>query len=151
MVSLLSRNIPKSLPAASSPSAPASSFLNFFNDKITNHCFSTPPYVNSFSLPHNISPPFNFLTSLTVYLFGTETNVKLSFNLIFFNLHPVTEHEVCKIILSSTDSSCSLDLIPTKLLKSCIDAFVPPITHLINLSLNEVVFPTHFKKLSLRF
>src|SRR3984893_17899121 len=48
MNSLLSRNIPKSLPCASSPSALASSFLNFFNDKIANLCASIPPCVNSF-------------------------------------------------------------------------------------------------------
>ena len=125
MNSLLSRNIPKSLPSASSPSALASSFLNFFNDKITNLCASIPPCVNSFCFANNpisSSPP------------------QLS------NFDPVTENEVRKTILSSTDSSCSLDLIPTKLLKSCIDSLTPPITHLINLSLSEGVFPTQFKQ-----
>src|SRR3984893_1446416 len=95
MNSLLSRNIPKSLPSASSPSALASSFLNFFNDKITNLCASIPPCVNSFCFANNpISAPPPQLS----------------------NFDPVTENEVLKIILSS----CSLDLIPTKLLKSCI-------------------------------
>ena len=124
MNSLLSRDIPNSLPSASSPSALATSFLNFFNDKIANLCSSIPPSASSFDSADNslLSPPPQFN----------------SFN-------PVTEHEVRKTILSSTDSSCSLDLIPTKLLKSCINAFVPPITHLINLSLSEGVFPTQFK------
>ena len=121
MNSLLSRDIPKSLPSASSSSALATSFLSFFNDKIANLCSSIPPSASSFDSADNslLSPPPQFN----------------SFN-------PVTEHEVRKTILSSTDSSCSLDLIPTKLLKSCINAFVPPITHLINLSLSEGVFPT---------
>src|SRR5579872_759369 len=59
MNSLLSRNIPKSLPSASSPSALASSFLNFFNDKITNLCASIAPCVNSFCFADNpiSSPP----------------------------------------------------------------------------------------------
>src|SRR5688572_27617532 len=124
MDSLLSRNIPKSLPSASSPSALASAFLNFFNDKITNLCSSIPPCTSSFSFADNptLSPP-----------------PELS------SFHPVSDLEVRKIILSSTDSFCSLDLIPTKLLNSCIDAFVLPITHLINLSLSEGVFPTNFK------
>ena len=124
MDSLLSRNIPKSLPTAHSPSALATSFLNFFNDKITNLCSSIPPSANSFNFADNslITPP-----------------PQLS------SFHPVTEHEVRNIILSSSDSSCSLDLIPTKLLKSCIDSLTPPITHLINLSLNEGMFPTQYK------
>src|SRR5438552_13899757 len=42
MNSLLSRNIPNFLPTVSSPSALASSFLNFFNDKINNLCSSIP-------------------------------------------------------------------------------------------------------------
>jgi len=124
MNSLLSRNIPKSLPYSTSPSALATSFLNFFNDKITNLCSSIPPSTCSYSFAGKsmISPP-----------------PQLS------SFQPVSEHEVRKTILSSTDSSCSLDLIPTKLLKSCIDAFVPPITHLLNLSLSEGAFPTQFK------
>ena len=61
------------------------------------------------------------------------------------NFSPITSDEVRKLILSSTDSSCSLDVIPTKLLKSCINAFVPPITRLINLFLAEGVFPNDLK------
>ena len=124
MDSLLSRNIPKSLPSACSPSALASSFLNFFNDKISNLCSSIPLCADRFDFADNptVSPP-----------------PQLS------SFHPVTEHEVRNIILRSTDSSCSLDLIPTKLLKSCITSLTPPITHLINLSLKEGSFPTSFK------
>ena len=124
MDSLLSRNIPKSLPSACSPSALASSFLNFFNDKISNLCSSIPLCADRFDFADNptVSPP-----------------PQLS------SFHPVTEHEVRNIILRSTDSSCSLDLIPTKLLKSCITSLTPPITHLINLSLKEGSFQTSFK------
>jgi len=124
MDSLLSRNIPKSLPSTTSPSALASSFLNFFNDKITNLCSTIPSCASSFSFADN--PAISIPPQLSSF-------------------QSVTEHEVRRIILSSSDSSCSLDLIPTKLLKSCIDAFVPPITHLINLSLQEGVFPNQFK------
>src|SRR5579872_6810166 len=88
-------------------------------------CASIPPCVNSFCFANNpisSSPP------------------QLS------NFDPVTEKEVRKTILSSTDSSYSLDLIPMKLLKSCIDSLTPPITHLINLSLIEGVFHTQFKQ-----
>ena len=39
---LLGRNAPKCLPSALSPSVLATSFLNFFNDKIVNLCANTP-------------------------------------------------------------------------------------------------------------
>ena len=124
MDSLLSRNIPKSLPSACSPSALASSFLNFFNDKITHLCSSIPLCANNFDFADNLtlpSPP----------------------QLSCFN--PVTEHEIRTIILGSSNSSCSIDVIPTKLLKACIDSFTHPITYLINLSLSEGIFPSDFK------
>jgi len=47
--------------------------------------------------------------------------------------------------LPSSDSSCSLDSIPTKLLKACLDALLLPITHLINLCLSDSTFSTVFK------
>src|SRR5437899_943566 len=53
------------------------------------------------------------------------------------NFEPASVEEIRYLILSSTDSSCPLDVILTKLLKSFIDAFVTPITHLINLSLGR--------------
>src|SRR3984893_16902003 len=59
---------------------------------------------------------------------------------------PATTDEIRKIILSSTDTSCPLDIIPTKLLKSCLEALIVPITHLINLSLSEGIFPDTFKR-----
>ena len=45
--SLLGRTIPKSLPSTNSPSALATSFLNFFEDKITKLCHTIPSNVNS--------------------------------------------------------------------------------------------------------
>ena len=41
--------------------------------------------------------------------------------------------------------SCDLDPIPTRLLKSCIDSLLPPITKLISLSLSAGTFPPVFK------
>ena len=41
--------------------------------------------------------------------------------------------------------SCDLDPIPTRLLKSCFDSLLPPITKLINLSLSSGTFPPAFK------
>jgi hypothetical protein len=48
-------------------------------------------------------------------------------------------------ILSSNNSTCTLDFIPTKLLKSCLDALLPPITTLLNLCISESTVPDDFK------
>src|SRR5271170_6549513 len=58
---------------------------------------------------------------------------------------PATVIEVKCIILTSSNATCSLDAIATSLLKSCIEALLDPIANLINLSLSEGIFPTHFK------
>ena len=42
-----------------------------------------------------------------------------------------------KLILSSQDKSCDLDPLPTKLLKSCLDILLTPITNIVNLSLES--------------
>ena len=43
--------------------------------------------------------------------------------------------EVKKIILSMRTKSCKLDVLPTKLLKECIEDILPTITKLVNISL----------------
>src|SRR5690349_8713462 len=108
--SLLGRTIPKSLPSTNSPAALATSFLNFFEDKITKHCHTIPSNVNSTytTVPSNMPKPP-----------------------LLSNFEPASLEEIHNLILSSTDSSCSLDVISTKLLKSCINALVVPITQLV--------------------
>ena len=61
-----------------------------------------------------------------------------------------TPEEIYNIISTSTNSSCLLDAIPTKLLKSCVDVLVEPLTHLINCVLIEGFFPQQFKTASVR-
>ena len=58
---------------------------------------------------------------------------------------PVSDREVEKLILRAPVKSCDLDPIPTRLLKSCIDSLLPPITKLINLSLSSGTFPPALK------
>ena len=58
---------------------------------------------------------------------------------------PATADEVKKLILSSQDKSCDLDPLPTKLLKSCLDILLTPITKIVNLSLESVSFPNVLK------
>src|SRR5207245_2614031 len=59
---------------------------------------------------------------------------------------PATPAEVRSIILSSSYATFSLDFIPTRLLKSCINSLIQPITTIVNLCLAEGIFPDDFKR-----
>ena len=60
-----------------------------------------------------------------------------------FNL--LSESEVFDLITASSKKSCPLDPIPTKLLNECVDVLLPPITKIINLSLDSGYFPRTWK------
>ena len=60
-----------------------------------------------------------------------------------FNL--LSESEVFDLITASFKKSCSLDPIPTKLLNECVVVLLPPITKIINLSLDSGYFPLTWK------
>src|SRR6187399_2542757 len=127
MNSLLSRNAPPVLPNALSNSTLATSFLNFFEQKITKLC-------SAFTSSHNISP-------------HTDPPLippRLS------SFSPASTDEVKTAILKSSNASCDLDIIPTFLLKSCLDSLILPITNIINLALLEGIFPDSFKSASVR-
>ena len=62
------------------------------------------------------------------------------------NFDPATSEEIKKIILNSPNKSCTLDPIPTFLLKECINELLPVITEMINTSLKSATVPTSFKK-----
>src|SRR5437899_1831577 len=124
LLTLLSRKTSPSFPTSPSRCLLATSLLNFFGDKIaklrsTLHSF--PASLTSPHLPSPSPPP-----SLSTF-------------------SPATIDEVRTAILSSSDATCSLDLIPTRLLKSCLDSLLLPITTLINLSISESIFPNEFK------
>ena len=57
----------------------------------------------------------------------------------------VTADEVHHLLLRAPCKSSDLDPIPTSLVKDCIDILITPITSIINLSLTEGSFPSHFK------
>ena len=57
----------------------------------------------------------------------------------------VNEVEVRKIIMESPTKHCSLDPLPTWLLKKCIDSLLPCITQIVNESLSSGVVPSTFK------
>ena len=64
---------------------------------------------------------------------------------VLHNLSHVTDAEVRCLVLSAPCKSSDLDPIPTGLVKDCIDVVVTPIVSIVNLSLFEGCFPTHFK------
>ena len=58
---------------------------------------------------------------------------------------PASNEEILKLILSSPAKSCSLDPIPTWILKKHSELLAPCITAIINLSMQTYVFPESFK------
>ena len=61
-------------------------------------------------------------------------------NLPMTTFESATADKVKKLILSSQDKSCDLAPLHTKLLKSCLDILLTPITNIVNLSLESGSF-----------
>ena len=80
-------------------------------------------------------------------------NIKSDINLLSYVksvnksmvLTDVTSTEVRNVIASLKNSSSGHDEFPPFVGKSCVDAFIEPLTHLINLSLRSGVFPSELK------
>ncbi|KAK3708823.1 hypothetical protein QZH41_007175 [Actinostola sp. cb2023] len=68
----------------------------------------------------------------------------------FPNFDDVSEDLVSRTICKSASKSCALDPVPTTLLKDSLGVLLPTITHLINLSLKQGVYPDLFKKALIR-
>ena len=64
---------------------------------------------------------------------------------VLHNLSHVTDAEVRRLVLPALCRSSDLDPLPTGLVKDCIDVLVTPIVSIVNLSLSEGCFLTHFK------
>ena len=58
---------------------------------------------------------------------------------------PVSENETRLLISSMKTKTCELDVLPTHILKQLLDTIVPPLTHIINLSLSTGVFANKWK------
>ena len=58
----------------------------------------------------------------------------------------VHQEEVRKIISSSPSKSCSLDPIPTSILKLCLDELTPVLTLIVNTSLEFADFSPELKR-----
>ena len=60
-------------------------------------------------------------------------------------LNPVDRHEVKNVILLLKNSSSGSDSISAKIVKCSIDIYLDTLTHIINLSLSQGVFPSQLK------
>ena len=69
----------------------------------------------------------------------------MQINVLLASFTPATVDEIRKIILSSPNNSGGLDLLPTALLKACLDTLLYPITNILNASLCIGLFPDDFK------
>ncbi|XP_015770408.1 PREDICTED: uncharacterized protein LOC107348857 [Acropora digitifera] len=68
----------------------------------------------------------------------------------FETFSTLTDEDVHRIVMSSSNSTCSLDPNPTWLIKRCSDVLTPIITQMINLSLSEGHVPAQWKNAVVR-
>ena len=68
----------------------------------------------------------------------------------FETFSSLTDEDVHRIVMSSSNSTCSLDPNPTWLIKRCSDVLTPIITQMINLSLSEGHVPAQWKNAVVR-
>jgi len=113
----------KVLPSSVSGVSLAKSFLDFFSGKISR-----------------LSAAFDENSTFSV----NETPITCP--PILNKFEDATEIEVRQVILSMSDATCDLDVIPTKKLKECIDGFIKPVTVLVNKCFQGGQFPRQFKQ-----
>jgi hypothetical protein len=68
----------------------------------------------------------------------------------FSVFQPMSQSAIEKIVSSSSGASCSIDPIPTWLLKECKQELIPVITKIVNMSMSSGIFPESMKKAMVR-
>ena len=119
---LLHRVSETQLPVHNDLSTLVNSFADFFTEKITK-----------------IREKLRQTSIVT-----TAIPVSCPFKMTSFST--VSEEDVEKMIRKANDKSCSLDPIPTKILKQYLLTLLPVITRMINASLNKAIMPSVFKQ-----
>ena len=127
---LMGRTCERQLPVHTSKAELAESFSDYFEDKIIkirSGLESSKANIQPFSpaMEAEIEPPYQG-TPLTEF-------------------RPATLEEVTTIISKSKSKSCSLDPIPTTVLKDCIAEVAPAILDVINSSISSSTVPSYFK------
>jgi len=120
---VLSRRCVNVLPSGLTESSLAAKFSDYFVGKISDISarFGPVSVFNVFSDSPPIDPPH-----ISKFLAATE-------------------EEVRQTILSMSDATCTLDVLPTPKLKECVNAFVKPVTTIVNKCFATGQFPTKFK------
>jgi hypothetical protein len=122
---VMTRKGPVILPSTDTNAKLVSKFSDFFSDKIKAICNNFTPS-SSLNMPIHSAPP-------------AQPPVISIF-------HDTCEDEVRKVILASSDATCELDLMPTKVLKECLPALAKPISIIINKCFSEGQFPSIYKQ-----
>ena len=100
----------------------------------------------------NVSKIVNEFNNFFVSVGDLAKNIKCSVNpLSYVNtlnnsiVREISVAEVTNVIRSLKESSPGWDNIPAFILKQCMDCFVNPLTHIINRSFIEGIFPKELK------
>ena len=117
------------LPSHESTKGLADKFIQYFSDKITAIRDSLYSDKHDTESPTPLSDPSNAFEGVPLC-----------------ELPPATEDEIAKIIRSSPTKSCSLDPLPTWLLKDCLDVLLPVVTEIVNLSMTNSDVPPPLKR-----
>ena len=108
---VLNRSHGTTLPTHEYSKSLSDRFATFFSNKIMKICESFSSFVSCNTVHPPCDPPKLIVTQ-------------------------VTQDEIGKIISKSPTKSCLLDLLPTFLIKECIDILLQSITKLVNCSLD---------------
>ena len=122
---LIKPNDPKPLPTHDSPKELADRFCEFFSSKIAK-------------IRHELVE----LQSSRMNNEATNSKTLPGFS----EFLPASQDEVKKLILSTKSKSCSMDPIPTSLLKECLSSLLPVITTIVNLSMSQGIVSADLKK-----
>jgi hypothetical protein len=130
---LLNKN-EKILPSTYTPDVLSNKFAEFFIEKVEKIRSSI-----RCSKSANSSNPNQMSKSL---LYGNHDIIKCNLD----QFKKLTQCDVLSIIRSCANKTCSLDGLPTWLLKENIDTVLPYLTDIVNSSLTNGIFPTCLKK-----
>jgi hypothetical protein len=139
---------------------------NMFQEHINNNVDNTKEFYKA-AVRFNVIPPKNefshvhFPANQLNDAFVSNNNATIDENLIDdrirelytdnppclhkFQFEPTTETEVNKIVHSLKTNSCGVDNINSKILKLLINRISPIITHIINISFEQNIFPERWK------
>ncbi len=123
---LLHRKSEQKLPSHTSVDELTNRFVDYFSEKITN-----------------IRSDLDAIRQQHQGYIHRDSNICVN---LMTDFAPVTEEQVSKIIKDSASKCCTLDPIPTWLIKDCLDVLLSVITKIVNLSLSNSTMLPGLKK-----